>query len=540
MRDVLSEPFQRSYEGSAGSRVVVAAVDLGATSGRVMVGVVEGGVVELHPIARFLNIPVRTADGLHWNVLDLYRNVVDGLRVAARDYPELASIGIDSWAVDYALMRGGRMLGTPFHYRDERNSASVAQTHAVVGAAELYGRNGLQHLPFTTIFQLAADADFLPLADTLLLIPDLFAFWLTGHAVSERTNASTTGLLSVATGEWDVGLAERLGISASLLPPLVAPGDVIGTLSPLIAADLRTDASVVAVGSHDTASAVAAVPAADARFAYISCGTWGLVGLELQHPVLTDASRKAGFTNERGLDGTVRFLHNVMGMWLLNETVRWWERSSMVRSEERSGGANADAAVASSGARSADTGAAAVVLAVPDSDRTVSDETVSERAALEGTADLAALVAEAAALDEHVDLFDPNDPSFLAPDNMPSRIEDWLRARGLSVPTSRIALVRCIIESLAAAFADTVARAVTLAEHPIDVVHIVGGGSQNELLCQLVADRLRMPVLAGPLEATAIGNVLVQAQALGAVEPGLAALRAVVAHSYEPTRYEPR
>ena len=467
------------------TRVVVAAVDLGATSGRVMVGVVEDGIVALHPVARFLNIPVRTGDGLHWNVLELYRSAVDGLRVAARAYPELASIGIDSWAVDYALMRDGRMLGTPYHYRDERNSASVTATHTVVDAAELYRRNGLQHLPFNTLFQLKADAELLPLADGLLLIPDLLAFWLTGRAVAELTNASTTGLLSVTTGRWDAELAARLGIAASLLPALVAPGDVIGALSPAVATDLGTDAVVVAVGSHDTASAVAAVPAANGRFAYISCGTWGLVGLELRSPVLTDASREAGFTNERGLDGTIRYLHNVMGMWLLNESVRWWERSGE-------------------------------------------------------PLDAGAFAAEAALLAPALDLFDPNDPIFLAPDNIPARIEEWLRSRGLAVPTTRVALVRCIIESLATAFAETVITAVALAQHPIDVVHIVGGGSQNELLCQLVANRLGMPVLAGPVEATAIGNVLVQAQSLGAVGPGLASLRAIVARSFEVKRYDPR
>jgi rhamnulokinase len=325
----------------------VAAVDLGATSGRVILGHVSHNELSIRPVARFPNLPVRTIDGLHWNILELYRNVLAGLSNAVREEPALSSVAVDSWAVDYALMRGGRMLGTPYHYRDDRSEAAVVAAHSLVGPAELYASNGLQHLPFNTLFQLTADrlAGTLELADEFLLIPDLLNYWLTGVRAAERTNASTTGLLNVVTGEWDTAVIGALGLPRSIFAELVGAGESIGGFLPAVAAEIGlgprtrngTGASpahshsaptVMAVGSHDTASAVVAVPATTDDFAYISCGTWGLVGVELPSPVLSEAGRLANFTNEGGVDGRVRFLHNVMGLWLLSESVRTWERSA--------------------------------------------------------------------------------------------------------------------------------------------------------------------------------------------------------------------
>jgi rhamnulokinase len=459
----------------------VAAVDLGATSGRVMLGHVGHNELSVRPVARFPNGPVTRPDGLHWDIDALREHVLDGLAAAVRDEPGVASIGVDSWAVDYALMRDGRMLAEPFHYRDGRNHAGVDRVHARVGAAELYAANGLQFLPFNTLYQLEAE-ERLAEADSFLLIPDLFGYWLTGRAVAERTNASTTGLLSVTTGEWDEALVARLGLPRSLFPELVSPGTRLGGLTSEFAARIgaRDDVSVTAVGSHDTASAVVAVPAASTDFAYISCGTWGLVGVELEAPVLTEAARAANFTNEGGVDGRVRFLHNVMGLWLLTECVREW-----------------------------------------------------------GETDLPALLAQAAAVNPPVAVFDANDPSFLPPDDMPGRITAWLRAHDQPVPRSRAEFVRCIIESLAVAFAAAVHDAATLSAHPVAVIHIVGGGSQNALLCQRIADIAGMPVLAGPVEATAIGNVLIQARAQGFVGGSLESLRALVAAAFSPVRYLP-
>ena len=303
---------------------VVAAVDLGATSGRVMLGYVDDGMLRLEQVARFPNGPVPGPDGLHWDFSALYRHIVDGLAEAFRREPGIASIGIDSWAVDYGLVHGGELLAEPFHYRDERTARGVEAVHAETPFAELYRRNGLQFLPFNTLYQYAVE-ERLSDADVSLLIPDLVAFLLTGVRVAERTNASTTGLVDVRTGEWDLELAARLGIPASVLPPLVDPGEHLGTLHGEARERIGAPLEVIAVGSHDTASAVVAVPLSTPDAAYISCGTWGLVGVELDEPVVSDAAREANFTNEGGVDGRVRFLHNVTGLWLLSEAVRTWE-----------------------------------------------------------------------------------------------------------------------------------------------------------------------------------------------------------------------
>jgi len=460
----------------------VAAVDLGATSGRVMIGRIGDGVLELELVSRFPNGPIEREDGLHWDFEALYEHVVAGLTEAVRREPEIESIGIDSWAVDYGLLRDGELLAEPFHYRDGRSERGVSDVHAIVPFAELYGRNGLQFLPFNTLYQYRVDGRTAD-ADTALLIPDLIAFLLTGTAVAERTNASTTGLLNVESAEWDLELAERIGIPTGILPLLVDPGTVIGTLRPALAERIGKGLPVIAVGSHDTASAVVAVPLSSADSAYISCGTWGLVGLELREPRVTDAARAANFTHEVGVDGRYRFLHNVTGLWLLSETVRAWE-------------------------------------------------------AEDGTAiDLPELLASASEVAGEVPLFDANDPSLSAPGDMPTRITALLGDRA---PGSRPALARSIVESIAAAFADAVHTASALAGRDIDSIHLVGGGSLNRLLCQATADRTGLPVLAGPVEATALGNVLVQGRALGAAPATLEGLRGLVAATHEPVHYEPR
>ncbi|MBW9094367.1 rhamnulokinase [Microbacterium jejuense] len=467
---------------------VVAAVDLGATSGRVMLGYVGDGELRLEQVARFPNGPVPGPDGsLRWDFTALYRHIVEGLSEAVRREPGIASIGIDSWAVDYGLVHGGELLGEPFHYRDERTVRGVDAVNAAVPFAELYRRNGLQFLPFNTLYQYAVE-ERLADAEVSLLIPDLVAFLLTGARSAERTNASTTGLVDVRTGEWDLELAERLGVPASLLPPLVDPGAVLGTLRGEARERIGAAIDVVAVGSHDTASAVVAVPLSTPDAAYISCGTWGLVGVELDEPVVSDEAREANFTNEGGVDGRVRFLHNVTGLWLLSEAVRTWE---------------------------AEDGAAI---------------------------DLPALLGEAAAGTGDVPLFDANDARLSAPGDMPARIAAVIAESGTAVPATRAAFARSIVESIAQAFADAVATAGRLTGREVDVIHLVGGGSLNRLLCQATADRSGLPVIAGPVEATALGNVLVQARAHGWFGPDatLEDLRRAVAASTSPERYEPR
>ncbi|MEU9017921.1 rhamnulokinase family protein [Actinomadura sp. NPDC048394] len=454
-----------------------AAVDLGASSGRVMAGRVGPGTLELEEVRRFPNRPVRVNGTLHWDVLGLYGNVLDGLRAAPAG---LASVGIDSWAVDYGLLDAdGTLIGNPVHYRDARTDGVMDRIRAEVGDDLLYQTSGLQFLPFNTLYQLAADD--LSRAATLLMVPDLLAHWLTGAVGAERTNASTTGLLDVRDGTWSRDLIARLGLPAGILPPIREPGEVLGTLRPDVAEETGHPATlpVVAVGSHDTASAVAAVPATADRFAYISCGTWSLVGVELRAPVLTEASRKANFTNEGGVDGTVRYLRNVMGLWLLQESMRAW-----------------------------------------------------------GNPDLPALLAEAADVPGLRSLIDPDDPEFLPPGDMPARIAAHCRRRGFAEPASRAETVRCIMDSLALAHRATLRQASRLSGQEIDVVHLVGGGSRNELLCRLTADASGLPVVAGPVEATALGNVLTQARAHG-LAGTLAESRALVAATQPLRRYEP-
>jgi rhamnulokinase len=309
--------------GSAPTRVV--AVDLGASSGRVHVADVGPGGFELREVARFANGAIRVGDTLQWDILGLYRGMLNGLRTAARQHA-VASLGIDSWAIDYGLLdRGGALLYNPVSHRDPRTVSVAASVLADVGADNLYQRSGIALHEFNTVFQLVADRGQgrLDAAESALLIPDLLSYFLTGVAGTEATNASTTGLVNL-DGAWDEELCRRLDIPAHLFPPLRAPGAAAGRVSDVILSDLGLSdpLPVTVVASHDTASAVVAVPAADDDFAYISCGTWSLVGVELHAPVVNEGSRRAGFTNEAGFDGTVRFLRNVMGLWLHQESMR--------------------------------------------------------------------------------------------------------------------------------------------------------------------------------------------------------------------------
>jgi rhamnulokinase len=469
----------------------VAAVDLGATSGRVMLADIGPDHLDMTAVARFPNDPVRVwngrRDALYWDITGLYGQVRQGLSAAARSADHLVGIGVDSWAVDYGLLREGRLLGSPHHYRDDRTATGVELVHAVVDSEELYRRNGIQFLPFNTVYQLAVERSdgLLDSADTVLLVPDLINYWLTGRAAAERTNVSTTGLLGL-DGGWDTELMRRIGLRPSLFPDLVEPGSVLAPVRPQVAASLglTDDVSVVSVGSHDTASAVAAIPMRPQQAAYISCGTWGLVGVELPAPVVTDESRAANFTNEIGVEGRVRFLRNVMGTWLLSETMRQYERDG-------------------------------------------------------GSADLAVLLDQAAAASAPAEVFDTDDPRFLPPGDMPARIASWYRERDLPGPDGPADTVRAIVESLAAAFAAAVDTAARLSGVDVATVHMVGGGSRNKLLCQLTADRLGRPLLAGPVEATALGNVLLTARATGLVDGGLDAMRKLVADRFPATRYVP-
>jgi rhamnulokinase len=470
----------------------VAAVDVGASSGRVMVGRVTSEELRLEEVSRFANGPVRLGPTLHWDVLAIYRGVLDGLRAAGRaagaDGVGVDAVGIDTWAVDYGLLDAtGALLGNPVHYRDARTNGVLEKVVADVPAEELYAVTGIQFLPFNTVYQLVAAADTPQLASAqrLLLIPDLLAYWLTGAEVAELTNASTTQLLDVTCRDWSAELLGRLGIERRLFPSVVEPGQRVGELQPHVLEEtgLPGPVPVVAVGSHDTASAVVGVPATSDRFAYISCGTWSLVGVELPEPVLSEASRRANFTNELGVDGTVRYLRNVMGLWLVQESLRAW-------------------------------GA--------------------------GAADLPSLLAQAAGAEPFAAVVDPDDSRFLPPGDMPQRIRDLCRETGQRPPETPPEVLRCVVDSLALAHRRAVREAQQLSGHEVDVVHVVGGGARNALLCQLTADACGLPVVAGPVEATALGNVLVQARALGVLSGDLAGLRSLLTRTQDLVTYSPR
>jgi rhamnulokinase len=468
---------------------VFGAIDIGASSGRVVAGRWVDGAAHLEVVHRFPNGAAEAGGHLRWNLTGLYAEVLVGLAKLAERYPDVVSLGIDTWAVDYGLLDAdGELLAEPVAYRDGRTDAVIDEVHARVDPARLYAISGLQFLPFNTLYQLAAErrGSLWSRARRAVLLPDLLAYWLTGELRTEITNASTTGLLDARTRSWSAELFEALEIPEDLFPPLVEPGEVVGTLRPALAGrtGLAASTAVVAVGSHDTASAVVGVPAADRRFAYVSSGTWSLVGVELDQPVLDDDSRQANFTNEGGVDARVRYLRNVGGLWLLQESLRTWREAGE-------------------------------------------------------PADQDALLAEAARLPTGGPVVDVDASEFLPPGDMPARIRAACEAAGQQLPDTTVAVVRCILDSLARAYARTVAESGRLSGQQADVIHIVGGGCQNELLCQLTADLSGLTVLAGPVEATALGNVAVQARTAGRLSGTLEDVRSALRQGMDLQPYQP-
>lgn len=468
----------------------MAAIDLGAQSGRVALGQFDGerlSVVELH---RFPNVPVRVFGTLHWDVLRLYDGVLEGLRAAVRETDRrIDSVGIDTWGVDFALLdRAGRLVQNPVHHRDARSERGMALVLERIPARELYERTGIQLMPINTVFQLgsmvAGDDPALEVAQTLLLVPDLLHFWLSGVVASEQTNATTTACFDARAGEWAGDLLERLGIPPHLFPEVVAPATVLGPLRDDVAEEtaLRGTA-VVAPATHDTASAVASVPFRRPGAAYISAGTWSLVGLELAEPLIDDRTFSANLTNEGGVEGTVRLLRNVTGLWLLHECRRTWALEGLDLSFD----------------------------------------------------ELVAMAGQAVALRS---LVDPNDPMFAAPGDMPGRIQAFCTRTGQEPPETPGELARCALESIALSHRHAIGLLREAAGADPPEIHVVGGGARNPLLCRWTADATGLPVLAGPEEATEIGNLVVQALALGELR-SLEEAREVVRASFAPTLYEP-
>jgi rhamnulokinase len=465
------------------------AADLGAESGRLVLGRFEGERMTLEEVHRFPNAPVRLPDGLHWDVLRILGEIKDGIAKAAKDGWRIESLGVDAWGVDFGLLDSdGRLISNPYHYRDPRTEGMQERAFGRMPKEQIYETTGIQFMPINTLYQLLAmeDSPLLSAAQTLLLIPDLIGYWLTGEKACESTAASTTQLCDAISGGWARGLLEDMRLPAHIFGEIVPPGTRLGHLLPEVAGETgaREGLLVTAVASHDTASAVVAVPAENENFAYISSGTWSLVGVELPEPAIAPEGMRANFTNEGGFGGTTRFLKNVMGLWLLQECRRTWVREGHEYSYE----------------------------------------------------ELARLAEEAPVA---VPLVDPDHPLFLSPGDMPSRIRRFCGATGQERPDEPGAMTRCVLESLALKYRWVLERAEEITGVRAEIVHVVGGGVRNELLCQLTADATRRPVRTGPVEATALGNLMVQAYAGGRLS-SMGEIRESVRRSVEVRDYEPR
>ncbi len=461
------------------------AVDLGAESGRVVLGRFDGGHVTLEERHRFPNAPVRLPDGLHWDVLRIFCDVKEGLAKGVLE-GEIEGVGVDSWGVDFGLLdRNGALVSNPYHYRDSRTEGMMERAAERMPREEVYRTTGIQFMPINTLYQLLAmrESPLLEAAETLLLIPDLINYWLTGEKFCEYTNATTTQLLDLGTNEWSQDLLKRMGLPTRVFSTIVPPATDLGPLLPEVAEEIGAGLTVTPVASHDTASAVAAVPAEGEDFAYISSGTWSLVGVELPGPVVDDGALGANFTNEGGFGGTTRFLKNVTGLWLLQECRRTWAGEGQDYSYEEL-------------------------------------TRLAEGARAGGP------------------LVDSDHPIFLAPGDMPSRIRRFCEGTGQRPPEGPAAVARCVFESLALKYRYAIEQAEDLTGREVRTIHVVGGGSQNALLCQMTADAAGLPVVAGPVEATTVGNVMVQAFARGRVS-SLEEIRTVVRRSFETKTYEP-
>jgi len=470
------------------------AFDLGAESGRAILATSRGGVFSLETVHRFRTEGLVMLGTRQWDLARIYEEMLAGLSKCVREHgPHLDGIGVDTWGVDFGLIAAdGTVLGNPVHYRDSRTDGMMERAFSKVPREEVYGGTGIQFLVFNTVYQLLSlvegSSPLLRSADAMLMMGDLFGYLLSGKRACEYTNASTTQLLDPHTRTWNEDLIARLGIPRALLLEPTAPGTVLGAVLPEIAARTGVDPStpIIAPGTHDTASAVAAVPvtAAGEDWAYLSSGTWSLLGAELDAPCVTEASLAEDFTNEGGVGGKIRFLKNIFGLWLVQECRRAWERE--------------------------------------------------DGAAL----DYATLTAEAAASPAFLALIDLDDPRLLAPAHMPELIQELCRASGQPVPATRAAIVRCALESLALKYRKTLRAMDAVLGRTTRRLHVIGGGVQNRLLCQMTADACGIPVVAGPVEATALGNVGVQAMAVGAIG-SLAEMRAVIAQSVSLETYLP-
>ncbi|HZZ70826.1 MAG TPA: rhamnulokinase family protein [Pirellulales bacterium] len=475
---------------------VFLAVDIGASSGRHVAGLFDGNRLRLEEVYRFENGAVPAAGHLYWDLLQQWSHIRTGLRMAANKYGNrLASLGVDTWGVDYGLLdKRDELLGNPFTYRDHRADGMLERAFAIVPKEQIFQQTGVQFMQINTLYQLLSSrlsgSPILDAAETFLMMPDLFHWLLTGEKANEFTDASTSQCLDPLTQDWSKSLLEQLGIPTGILKNIVHPGTKLGKLRPQLAAEMGlSKIEVVLPGTHDTASAVMAVPATSTNRAtpdwcYISSGTWSLMGVEIPQPILSRRCLELNFTNEGGVDNTIRLLKNISGLWLVQECRRIWNQTGKAQSWE----------------------------------------------------DLSRAAAAAPPL---AYLIDPDDAGFLSPDNMPQAIAEYCRRTGQGAPPDPGAVLRCALESLALAYRRVLGALEELTGGRINRIHIVGGGTQNRQLCQAAADACQRRVVAGPVEATAIGNLMMQAVAAGQVA-NIAQAREIIRHSFSVDEYAPR
>lgn len=474
-----------------GKSMKLLAFDLGAESGRAMLGKFDGGKLTLQEMHRFYNNPVRIKGSLYWDILRLFYEMKQGLLKSILEYgSEIASIGVDTWGVDYGLLdENDNLLGNPYHYRDSRTDGVLEEAFSIVPREGIFGQTGIQFLKFNTIFQLLVEARTNPkklqMADTLLFIPDLLNFFFTGEKRTEFSIASTSQAYNPITGKWATELLDAFGIPARIFGDIVQPGIICGNLLDDIAFEVGAgNIPVVTVAGHDTGSAVAAVPASGDDHVFLSSGTWSIMGVELTQPLINESSLKYNFTNEGGVNHTFRFEKNIMGLWLVQECRRRWERAGEALTYD----------------------------------------------------EMTSLAETAKPLTSFVD---PDHDDFMSPQDMPSAIRDYCARTNQVVPETKGEIIRCALESLALKYRWTVERLEEMFERRFAVLHAIGGGTQNTLLSQFTADAIGKPVIAGPIEATAIGNLLVQAMALGEIE-SLSEIREVIRNSFPTIVYEPK
>lgn len=466
------------------------AFDLGAASGRGVIGLLDDEILKLQEIHRFDNGPVCIFDSLYWDVLSMLEEMKHALKLYAQDYgPELDGIGVDTWGVDFALIgRDNTLLGYPYHYRDKRTDGMIEEASRRVSREEIFQRTGIQFMKLNTLYQLLAmsvvNSPFLELAETLLLMPDLFNFLFTGEKFAEFTIATTTQFYDPREKSWSKALFDKLGLPYHILPEIIPAGTEIGPLLPYISDEAGLgEVPVIAPACHDTGCAVAAVPAKGENWVYISSGTWSLMGVEIPEPIITDTILKYNFTNEGGVGDTIRLLKNITGLWLIQECKRTWE----------------------------------------DAGESLSYD------------DLTRIAAEAKPF---VSIIEPNYEPFLNPGDMPARIAEFCKNTSQPVPETKGAILRCALESLALKYRWGLEKLEEILGRKLDVIHIIGGGCQNKLLCQLTADATGRLVIAGPVEATAIGNIMMQAITRGYLK-SIEAGREMISRSYKVTIYEP-